>query len=95
MAADDDFVIVPKELFNYLRQHCEHCPDFSDRLQDLSSAADIHLVNLLRKSEGFYIDQSLKSFRSSNHSSHRNHHRSLDHNLYPNHQTLPEVKEQV
>ena len=38
MAVDDDFVIVRKGLFDYLRQHCEHCPGFSQQLQDLSDA---------------------------------------------------------
>lgn len=37
MAVDDEFVIVRRSLFDYLRQHCEHCPDFNE-LQDLSVA---------------------------------------------------------
>lgn len=30
------FVIVQKSLFDRLQQHCEHCPDFVEQLQDLS-----------------------------------------------------------
>jgi len=36
MAVDDAWVTVKKSQFDYLRQHCEHCPDFREQLQDLS-----------------------------------------------------------
>ncbi len=36
MAADDEFVTVQKRLFDCLRQHCKHCPDFDEQVQDLS-----------------------------------------------------------
>ena len=36
MAADDAWVTVKKSQFDCLRQHCEHCPNFREQLQDLS-----------------------------------------------------------
>jgi len=41
MAADDAWVTVKKSQFDCLRQHCKHCPDFREQLQDLS---DRHAV---------------------------------------------------
>lgn len=36
MAVDDDYVTIPKSQFDYLRQHCEHCPYFGGQLGVLS-----------------------------------------------------------
>ena len=36
MAVDDAWVTVKKSQFDCLRQHCEHCPNFREQLQDLS-----------------------------------------------------------
>jgi len=36
MAVEDAWVTVKKSQFDFLRQHCEHCPDFREQLQDVS-----------------------------------------------------------
>ena len=41
MAADDAWVTVKKSQFDCLRQHCEHCPDFREQLQDLSDGCAV------------------------------------------------------
>ena len=49
MTVDDDFVIVQRSLFDCLRQHCEHCHEFGEQLQDLSDGRVVVVPYTKRK----------------------------------------------
>jgi len=54
MAVNDDFVRVRKSLFDHLRQHCEHCPNFSEQLQDSCSKTS---WNIKEAGKQFFTEQ--------------------------------------
>ena len=45
MTVDDAWVTVKKSQFDRLRQHCEHCPNFREQLQDLSDGRAVVILS--------------------------------------------------
>ena len=53
MAVDDAWVTVKKSQFDCLRQHCEHCPNFREQLQDLSDGRAVVILSQSPSGEPF------------------------------------------